>query len=112
VKLSTQQQIEIALKIAEGMEYLHSFNPIVVHRDLKSHNILVLKHKHKHKYKNYDFVRLIVLGLDIFSLNGSVLVKLNDGIPKISDFGLSETKGAISKLYDHQSRLFNWAAPG
>jgi serine/threonine protein kinase len=52
--LSTQQQIEIALKIAEGMEYLHTRDPMIVHRDLKSNNILVLKlkHKHKHEYSN------------------------------------------------------------
>jgi serine/threonine protein kinase len=39
--LSTQQQLEFALKIAEGMEYLHTRKDMVVHRDLKSHNILV-----------------------------------------------------------------------
>jgi serine/threonine protein kinase len=43
VKLSTQQQIEIALRIAEGMEYLHNHKPKIVHRDLKSENILVSK---------------------------------------------------------------------
>jgi serine/threonine-protein kinase CTR1 len=43
VELSTQQQLEIALKIAEGMEYLHTHNPMIVHRDLKSKNILVSK---------------------------------------------------------------------
>jgi serine/threonine protein kinase len=41
VKLSLQQQFEIALGIAEGMKYLHSQNPKIVHRDLKSANILL-----------------------------------------------------------------------
>jgi serine/threonine protein kinase len=41
VKLSTKQQLEYASEIAEGMEYLHSREPMIVHRDLKSENILV-----------------------------------------------------------------------
>jgi serine/threonine protein kinase len=40
-KLATQQQFEFALGIAEGMRYLHSPKPTIVHRDLKSPNILV-----------------------------------------------------------------------
>jgi serine/threonine protein kinase len=52
VKLSTQQQIDFALNIAERMEYLHTRKPMTVHRDLKSHNILVLKLKYKHKHKH------------------------------------------------------------
>jgi serine/threonine protein kinase len=49
VKLSTQQQLGIALKIAEGMEYLHTRKPMIVHRDLKSENILVHKLKQVQK---------------------------------------------------------------
>jgi serine/threonine protein kinase len=41
VKLSTEQQIQFALQIAQGMEYLHTRNPMVVHRDLKSPNVLL-----------------------------------------------------------------------
>jgi serine/threonine protein kinase len=40
-KLSTQQQLDFALKIVEGMEYLHTRKPMIVHHDLKSQNILV-----------------------------------------------------------------------
>jgi len=45
-KLSPQQQIEFALGIAEGMEYLHSRKPMIIHRDLKSQNILVNNESH------------------------------------------------------------------
>jgi serine/threonine protein kinase len=72
--LSTQQQIEIALKIAEGMEYLHTRDPMIVHRDLKSHNILVLTLKHKHKHSNsQENMKLSVFCL-IDLLNGFVTV--------------------------------------
>jgi serine/threonine protein kinase len=41
IKLSPEKQFEYALAIAEGMEYLHTHKPMIVHRDLNSHNILV-----------------------------------------------------------------------
>ncbi|GAM26026.1 hypothetical protein SAMD00019534_092010, partial [Acytostelium subglobosum LB1] len=34
----------IALDIAKGMNYLHCCDPIIIHRDLKSHNLLVDEH--------------------------------------------------------------------
>jgi serine/threonine protein kinase len=40
--LSKEKQVEYALQIAEGMKYLHTRTPMIVHRDLKSQNILVL----------------------------------------------------------------------
>eukprot|EP01132_Coremiostelium_polycephalum_P006126 gene6126-7632_t len=34
----------IALDVARGMNYLHCCDPIIIHRDLKSHNLLVDEH--------------------------------------------------------------------
>lgn len=34
-------RIKFALDICEGMRYLHKCKPAIVHRDLKSHNLLV-----------------------------------------------------------------------
>eukprot|EP00002_Diphylleia_rotans_P039547 TRINITY_DN9193_c0_g2_i1.p1 TRINITY_DN9193_c0_g2~~TRINITY_DN9193_c0_g2_i1.p1 ORF type:complete len:2481 (-),score=465.82 TRINITY_DN9193_c0_g2_i1:92-7534(-) len=39
--IGISQKIEYALDIAKGMQYLHSSKPPIVHRDLKSLNILV-----------------------------------------------------------------------
>jgi len=34
----------IAIDVSRGMLYLHSTNPVVIHRDLKSHNVLIGEH--------------------------------------------------------------------
>eukprot|EP00817_Percolomonadidae_sp_ATCC50343_P000258 CAMPEP_0117430990 /NCGR_PEP_ID=MMETSP0758-20121206/10551_1 /TAXON_ID=63605 /ORGANISM="Percolomonas cosmopolitus, Strain AE-1 (ATCC 50343)" /LENGTH=966 /DNA_ID=CAMNT_0005219605 /DNA_START=278 /DNA_END=3181 /DNA_ORIENTATION=+ len=42
-KLSLKKKINILLDIAQGMDYLHSLSPPLVHRDLKPQNVLVDK---------------------------------------------------------------------
>ena len=40
-ELSMEFKLRIELQVAEGMMYLHNQDPPIIHRDLKSHNILV-----------------------------------------------------------------------
>ena len=40
-EMSRRQSVGIALQVAEGMAFLHSRRPPIVHRDLKSHNVLL-----------------------------------------------------------------------
>ncbi|KAM5568745.1 serine/threonine-protein kinase STY46-like [Rosa sericea] len=42
-KLDWRRRVNMAMDIAWGMNYLHHFNPPIVHRDLKSSNLLVDK---------------------------------------------------------------------
>ena len=42
--LNESRRMRMALDVAKGMHYLHSCDPIIVHRDLKSPNLLVDKH--------------------------------------------------------------------
>lgn len=44
VPLSWMDKRRIALEIARGMNYLHSFQPPIIHRDLKSLNVLIDEH--------------------------------------------------------------------
>ncbi|KAA8527364.1 hypothetical protein F0562_034921 [Nyssa sinensis] len=42
-RLDWRRRVHMALDIARGMNYLHHFNPPIIHRDLKSSNLLVDK---------------------------------------------------------------------
>jgi len=39
--LPNDLRVNLALQVAEGMSYLHNQDPMIIHRDLKSHNIFV-----------------------------------------------------------------------
>jgi tRNA A-37 threonylcarbamoyl transferase component Bud32 len=41
IGLPTSQQLRMAMDIAEGMAYLHNRSSPILHRDLKSHNLMV-----------------------------------------------------------------------
>uniref|UniRef100_A0A7S2MVM9 Protein kinase domain-containing protein n=1 Tax=Haptolina brevifila TaxID=156173 RepID=A0A7S2MVM9_9EUKA len=40
-EIGRRESIGIAVQVAEGMDYLHTRRPPIVHRDLKSHNVLL-----------------------------------------------------------------------
>lgn len=41
MQFSRPVAMDVALKIADAVNYMHSNNPIVVHQDLKPQNVLV-----------------------------------------------------------------------
>ncbi|CAA0838406.1 Protein kinase superfamily protein [Striga hermonthica] len=43
IQIDEKRRIKMALDVAKGMNYLHSSHPIIVHRDLKTPNLLVDK---------------------------------------------------------------------
>jgi alpha-tubulin suppressor-like RCC1 family protein len=55
--LQTRERIRIAIEIAKGVNYLHSFNPPILHRDLKSLNILLDKNQQV-KIADFGWARL------------------------------------------------------
>ena len=69
VQIPWQRRVRIALDVARGMNFLHTSTPIIIHRDLKSLNILV---DEKWTAKVSDFglsrfkVRRCFLSVDLF----------------------------------------------
>ncbi|KUF76286.1 hypothetical protein AM587_10010956 [Phytophthora nicotianae] len=51
-----RSKIEIALDMAEGLVYLHSFDPTIIHRDIKSRNVL-LNHEWEAKLSDFGISR-------------------------------------------------------
>ncbi|GFQ05389.1 serine/threonine-protein kinase ctr1 [Phtheirospermum japonicum] len=43
IRIDEKRRIKMALDVAKGMNYLHSSHPVIVHRDLKTPNLLVDK---------------------------------------------------------------------
>ena len=63
IDLQWKRVKNICLDATKGMMYLHSCNPIVIHRDLKSHNLLV---------DNYWKVKVCDFGLSRLSDKSSI----------------------------------------
>ncbi|GLC38611.1 hypothetical protein PLESTB_000452300 [Pleodorina starrii] len=70
--LDPRRRLSMALDIAKGMEYLHNCKPVLVHRDLKSPNLLVDK---DYTIKVCDF------GLSQVKMNTYLTAKSQGGSP-------------------------------
>eukprot|EP00903_Cladosiphon_okamuranus_P019661 g18074.t1 len=58
--LNTRQRVAMALDVSKAMGYLHSRSPPVLHRDLKSLNLLVVKEDGPVKLCDFGLVRTTV----------------------------------------------------
>jgi len=86
IEISWQQRLVMCAQVAQGMSYLHAANPRIIHRDLKSSNLL-LKHS-------------------IYGPKDKVMLK-------VADFGLAKLVvpgGEPSKMTTNAGTLL-WMAP-
>jgi serine/threonine protein kinase len=83
-KLSFQQKVKILLDVARGMQFLHQLKRQIIHRDLKSLNILIDK---KIKDDSLDFQA------------------------KIADFGLARSFDNPTDFVTKRMGTFHWMAP-
>lgn len=87
IDISWKQKLKMCLDVASAMQYLHQFEPQIIHRDLKSLNLLLK-----------DYVR-----------------RLSDvPVIKVSDFGLSRIKDTTSDDWGKMTTAAgtcHWMAP-
>ncbi|CAE8588467.1 unnamed protein product [Polarella glacialis] len=87
IELQFSQQTKMCFDVALAMEYLHTFKPMIIHRDLKSLNLLLDK--------------------PVFGPQDPVLVKVSDfGVAKIKD-GAEADWGKMTV----QAGTKHWMAP-
>jgi serine/threonine protein kinase len=95
----------IAREVALGMTYLHGINPPLIHRDLKSANILV-RHARTHvpHLRSQRMLRscVHVVGLLIRQID-------KNWHAKISDFGIS--RQLVPTTMTHRVGTTRWTAP-
>eukprot|EP00743_Colponemidia_sp_Colp-15_P008072 GILK01008747.1.p1 GENE.GILK01008747.1~~GILK01008747.1.p1 ORF type:complete len:1674 (+),score=303.81 GILK01008747.1:56-5077(+) len=86
VPLSWRQRVKMALDIARGMNYLHTCTPVIIHRDLKSLNLLLVD---------------------------KVKGPTDEGVSvKVSDFGLSRVRSqSHADKMTGQCGTYHWMAP-
>jgi len=82
--LSWRQRLKVLLDIAKGVEYLHCRSPPILHRDLKSSNVLLAKH-----------------------------ISSTSQVPmaKVADFGLARVLKRDAKVLTKCVGTWRWMAP-
>jgi serine/threonine protein kinase len=84
LKLNLQQKLKILMDICRGMQFLHEMSPQMIHRDLKTLNIL----------------------LDVPIEKGSL-----NFTAKLADFGLTRVYEANTEFLTKRMGTFHWMAP-
>ena len=87
VELSWRQRVKILLDVAKGLNYLHNCKPVIVHRDLKSLNLL---------------------------LSEKIDDEFDTPIMKIADFGMAKIKANVESTAAQMTAnagTYHWMAP-
>ena len=107
MQLNDQRRIRIALDVARGMNYLHSCRPPIVHRDLKSPNLLVDKDLTVKVGLSDRLVMSLPCNL-VGAVTVTVLLKTSALLPTTHDVG----KCSITSLQGHaQAAGITFATP-
>jgi serine/threonine protein kinase len=84
IELSLKQKIKILVDTAKGLNYLHACNPVIIHRDVKSLNLL---------------------------LSDRVEDEIDTPIVKVADFGMSKIQQSTTQDQTANAGSFHWMPP-
>ena len=101
-KVSFSEVVKIMLDVAEGLRYLHSQKPPIVHRDLASKNILLTKSQH---------AKIADLGLANVFPQGAMYATAMPGnpvyaVPEIYPRKIVRTPKGIQAIYTEKIDIF------
>ncbi|KAK9165620.1 hypothetical protein Scep_000811 [Stephania cephalantha] len=96
--LSWAQRVQIALDVASGLNYLHSYtNPPHVHKDIKSSNIL-LDHEFRAKIANFTLARSAEGHENEFALTRHIVGTKGYMAPEYLEYGIITPKLDVYSL--------------
>lgn len=101
LKLSCHQYMKIASDVSSGMAYLHSFEPPIIHRDLKSLNLLL--HDFVDSEETVPLVKITDFGLSRSSTCGGIMTKEAGTLHWMAPEVLS------SAVYDERIDVYSYA---
>ncbi|XP_022558829.2 probable serine/threonine-protein kinase SIS8 isoform X1 [Brassica napus] len=107
-QLDERKRLRMALDAARGMNYLHSCNPVIVHRDLKSPNLLVDKNWVV-KVSNPSSSILVFSPTKTYVIIHISVIALH--ISQVCDFGLSRMKLSTYLSSKSTAGTAEWMAP-
>lgn len=99
-KLPFSDVVKIMLDVAEGLQYLHSLEPQIVHRDLASKNVLLTKSLHA-KIADLGLAKVFPHGaMFATAIPGTPLYAAPETYPKKSGKNLWEIKAKYTEKID------------
>ena len=92
-RMSRKNQVVYATQLSLGMNYLHTCNPPIIHRDVSKYSFICRVEWQQDKYNPILEVSLLsFLVVVTLQLKPANLLIDHSGVLKISDFGLSKIR--------------------
>ena len=112
-ELSWSNRLSIALQTAKGINYLHQFQPPILHRDIKSLNLLLDRHQSEFVIKICDFGMAKTRSDTTYQTKGniSIAITLSWTAPEVLRMKPHSTKSDIYSLSIVYWELANYEIP-
>jgi serine/threonine protein kinase len=99
-EIALLKRIEWALEIAKGLSYLHNRKPTILHRDLKSLNILIDKHLNA-KIADFGLSKVKISSSAASTLKGKMIGTIRWMAPEIMEAETGTTYTKAADIYSY-----------